>query len=93
MAKNYYVSGGWNCTCDRCGKKKKASEVRLEWTGFIVCSDCFELRHPQDFVRARQDKISVPFTRPRPIDIIPDVPYYTIYVQDGWVDKNYFQEL
>ena len=75
MAKNYYVSSGWNCTCDRCGKKKKASEVKLEWTGFIVCRDCFELRHPQDFVRAKQDKIAVPFTRPIPTILSTNVPY------------------
>ena len=83
MAKNYYVSSGWNCTCDRCGQKKKASEVRQEWTGFLVCTTCFETRHPQDFVRARQDKISVPFTRPRPPDVFT-VVLYDLYVQDGY---------
>ena len=75
MAKNYYKSGGWNCICDRCGQKKKASEVRQEWTGFIVCTTCFEYRHPQDFVRARQDKISVSFSRPIPTLTFTDVPY------------------
>ena len=75
MTKNYYVSGGWNCICDRCGKKKKISEVTREWTGFLVCNTCFEERQPQDFVRARQDKISVPFTRPRPVDVFTDINY------------------
>jgi len=64
--KNYYESGLWNFTCDRCGKKLKAQEAKHEWTGFIVCGCCFEQRHPQDFVRARQDKITVPFQRPIP---------------------------
>ena len=75
MAKNYYKSGGWNCICDRCGQKKKASEVQQEWTGFIVCTTCFETRHSQDFVRARQDKISVSFSRPIPTLTFTDVPY------------------
>jgi len=92
MAKNYYKSGGWNCICDRCGQKKKASEVRQEWTGFIVCTTCFEYRHPQDFVRARQDKISVPFTRPRPVDVFVIVDY-GMYVDSGYVAEGYFEGL
>ena len=92
MAKNYYKSGGWNCICDRCGQKKKASEVQQEWTGFIVCTTCFETRHPQDFVRARQDKISVPFTRPRPVDVFVIVDY-DMYVDSGYVADGYFEGL
>jgi len=73
--KNYYESGQFNVTCDVCSKKIKASESKHRWDGFVVCPDDFEYRHEQDFVRARQDKISVPYTRPRPTDIFVDVPY------------------
>ena len=73
--RNYFKSGSWNITCDRCSKKTKADEIKKEWTGFLVCPVCFEQRHPQDFVRARQDKISVPFTRPRPPDVFVEVAY------------------
>lgn len=66
MIKNYYVAGDWNLTCDVCSKKIKASESKQRWDGFIVCEDDYEQRHPQDFVRTRQDKINVPFTRPIP---------------------------
>lgn len=66
--KNYYVSGSHNVTCDVCSRKIKSGQARKRWDGFIVCPDDYETRHPQDFVRARQDKISVPFTRPRPPD-------------------------
>jgi hypothetical protein len=65
MAKNYYRSGDNNLTCDVCGKKIKASESRLRWDGFQVCRDDWEERQPQDFVRARADKISVPVVRPQ----------------------------
>ena len=75
MSKNYYLSGEFNLTCDRCSKKIKAHQAKHEWTGFIVCGDCYETRHPQDFVRARQDKISVPFTRPRPVDVFTNILY------------------
>lgn len=65
----YYVPGSWNVICDSCGKKIKASEAKQRWDGLIVCPEDFEMRQPQDFVKARADKISVPFTRPRPTDV------------------------
>jgi len=70
MSKNWtYKSGDWWAICDSCGQKHKASEMKKRWDGFFVCSDDWEERHPQDFVKARQDKISVPWTRPRPTDL------------------------
>ena len=92
MSKNYYLSGEFNLTCDRCSKKIKAHQAKHEWTGFIVCTTCFETRHEQDFVRARQDKISVPFTRPRPVDVFVIVDYY-MYVDSGYVAEGYFEGL
>lgn len=68
MAKNYYVSGNWNVICDVCSKKIKASDAKQRWDGLIVCPSDFEHRHPQDYIRAKTDKITVPFTRPRPVD-------------------------
>lgn len=64
MKKNFFVSGEWNITCDVCSKKIKAGDARHRWDGLLVCAEDFENRHPQDFVKARQDKITVPFTRP-----------------------------
>lgn len=70
---NYYKSGDYNITCDVCSKKIKAGQALKRWDGFIVCGNtCWEPRHPQDFVRARQDKITVPFTRPIPTLIFTD---------------------
>jgi hypothetical protein len=65
----YYIPGSWNVICDSCGKKIKASEAKQRWDGLIVCPQDFEMRQPQDFVKARADKITVPFTRPRPADV------------------------
>lgn len=62
--KNHFKSGSWNIYCDVCSKKIKASEAKHRWDGFIVCADDWEPRHPQDFVKAKIDKISVPFARP-----------------------------
>lgn len=73
--KNTYKSGQFNVTCDVCSKKIKAEDAKQRWDGFIVCPDDFEERQPQDFVRARQDKISVPFTRPIPPLVFTNVVY------------------
>lgn len=75
MSKNYFISGEFNVVCDVCSKKLKAHEAHHRWDGFIVCKDDLESRHPQDFVRAKQDKISVPFQRPIPEYIFTDVVY------------------
>lgn len=66
MAKNHYISGEWNVVCDVCSKKIKSHDARQRWDGFIVCKEDFEYRHPQDFVKAQTDKITVPFIRPQP---------------------------
>ena len=92
MAKNYYVSGDWNVVCDSCSVKIKASKTKRRWDGFQVCPACFETRHPQDFVRARQDKISVPFTRPILPIIFTDTNYNLYcdlqYVVDNYIENN-----
>jgi len=72
VAKNYYLSGQWNVTCDVCSKKIKSNNAKHRWDGFITCPDCWEQRQPLDFIRARVDKITVPFQRPIPtLQFIP----------------------
>ena len=92
MAKNYYVSGNWNVICDVCSKKIKASDAKQRWDGLIVCPSDFEHRHEQDYVRARTDKITVPFTRPIPPLPFTNVSYIIYYVDPDWVVNNYFEE-
>jgi hypothetical protein len=70
-----FASGDWNINCDVCSIKIKASESKERWDGFIVCPNCWEPRQSLDFVRARQDKISVPFARPIPPEVFTNVPY------------------
>lgn len=67
--------GQWKAMCDRCGFEFKARQLRKEWTGLRVCSgpgsnDCWEPRHPQDFVRGKKDDQTPPWTRPdKEIDV------------------------
>lgn len=75
MSKNYYVSGEHNFICDSCGYKKKASEARERWDGFIVCHACWEPRQPQDFVETKEDKITTEWARKEQPDNFISVPY------------------
>lgn len=44
--------------CMRCGFDYRADQIRKEWTGVLVCQQCWEPRHPQDFVRGMTDRIT-----------------------------------
>jgi len=56
--------GLWNAECDRCGFKFKNVDLKEEWNGLMTCKDCWEIRHPLDFVRGVPDDSSVAWTRP-----------------------------
>jgi hypothetical protein len=94
MGKNFYTSGEWNVICDVCSKKIKAAEAKHRWDGFIVCPEDFETRHSQDFVRAKQDKITVEFVRPIPDELSTNVTYITMYCQGGYLEPydTYIQD-
>ena len=43
-----YASGKYAIAiCDRCGFRYKYTQLRKEWTGFSVCSECYEPKEPQ----------------------------------------------
>ena len=51
--------------CDRCGFRVKYLDMRMEWTGFKVCSECFEPKHPQlDPSYHSADAQALPWARP-----------------------------
>lgn len=64
-----YKHGQWLANCDRCGMTYHNTQMRSEWNGLMVCSGpgtnhCWEPRHPQEFVKGRADRQTVPWTRP-----------------------------
>lgn len=61
-----YRRGDYKVICDRCGFMLYRSQAKKTWDGLIVCSKCWEPRHPQLSVRAKKDKIRVPEARPDP---------------------------
>jgi hypothetical protein len=64
-----YIPGQWNVICDRCGVKRKSSQVTMqmnkEQSNILVCTDtCLDKHQPQVDVRGIPDNTSVPFPRP-----------------------------
>ena len=61
---DYIKHGDWNIVCDRCGRKRKASDCRITWDNLYVCADtCWMPRHPQDFVVGIPEDQTVPIAR------------------------------
>lgn len=58
-------SYSWNAVCDVCGFEYKANELRKRWDGLMVCKDDWEVRHPLDFYRTKDDTHKLPFIKPR----------------------------
>lgn len=55
--------------CDRCGFKFQHGQLRKEWTGFMVCSPCWDPKHPQLSIRGVPDHQGIrPNMRPEPAD-------------------------
>lgn len=78
MPGNYFKSGEWNVYCMVCNRKIKAGDALKRWDGLLVCKEDYENRHPMDFLRARQERISVPFTSDTSFDEF-DGPTYPVY--------------
>ena len=81
-----YKKGDWKVVCDVCGQRYLASALRKRWDGLMVCNKDYETRHPQEFVRARTDTQTVPWTRPESTSYI----FGDIF---GYIDPDYFEDL
>jgi len=82
-----YVSGEWKADCDACGKTFKASQLKKRWDGLMVCHSDFEIRQPQDFVRAKADLQAPKWTRPEPSDSF--IPVHTPSAVAGYAVAGY----
>lgn len=75
--KFFYKPGSWDVTCDVCGFKFKADQLKKRWDNLMVCSKDWEPRQPQDLIKSVPDKQSVPWTRPDN-DGLDVSPNYTV---------------
>ena len=67
--KDYLKLGDFNCLCQVCGMKYKASELRKRWDGVYVCDKDYEPRHPQDLIKLPIERVATPFSAPEPTDV------------------------
>lgn len=60
-------SAGPYAICDRCGFKCRLRKLRKEWTGLMVCGECWDAR-PADTTppRFRPEGLPLPNARPEP---------------------------
>lgn len=78
----YVPDGGHWTNCDICGSDVRAKDAKTTWDNKTVCPKDWERRHPQDFVKAKQDKITPEdgFTGNEEIDLDfrQDLPTYPV---------------
>lgn len=53
----YQAMNHW-VVCDSCGFDIRAEDIRETWDHRLVCPADWEPRHPQDFVRSKQEDMS-----------------------------------
>jgi hypothetical protein len=68
-------SGDWYAFCDECGRRFFGSTLMTRWDSCKVCNDCYESRHPQDFIETKPDQRQPPFVRPSKYATGTIVPY------------------
>jgi len=64
MARKYARGTYSKAMCDRCGFKVPYLSLRPEWTGFRVCGECWEPKHPQLEPRSAHDPQALKHPRP-----------------------------
>ena len=80
-----YDPGNHWVTCDRCGFEYRNDVMKKTWDNLWVCPYDWEPRQPQDFVRARRDKIT-PAGALRPVPEFafdPTAPHITLSALAG----------
>ena len=75
MSVSKYIPGGNWGICQRCSFQYRAKDLKKEWTNLLVCGDCWEPRHPQDFIRGRKENIIPPVVSPEPTDKFIDITF------------------
>lgn len=67
--------GTWASICDVCGFRFPSDKLKDRWDGLKVCHNDWESRHPQDFIRIREEKIAPDWVRPVAPDNFVTVNY------------------
>jgi hypothetical protein len=67
-----YATGKYSLAiCDQCGQRFPYSELKKEWTGFKVCQECYEPKHPQlEPKRGINEPIAIYEPRPESVSTV-----------------------
>ena len=84
---NWLKLGDYNCICDSCGRKFKASTMRKRWDGMFVCKEDWEPKHPQLSLKVHGDKQTVPIPRPEPTQDT-FIAYCSIWTSSCYADMG-----
>ncbi len=76
--------GRWSAICDVCGFRFHSDALRDRWDGLKVCQKDWEPRHPQDFLRARTERITPPWVRPEAEDNFDNAPACYVYTVSAY---------
>ena len=68
-SKTFYKAGQWNAVCDVCGFEYKSGELKLRWDGLMTCPGDWEMRNPQDLMKAPPPERAIPWSRPEGQDV------------------------
>lgn len=78
--------GEWKVVCQVCGFWYPSGDIKKRWDNLLVCKKDFETRHPQDFLRAKPERITPPFVSSEPADTF--VHLCTIESQSAYADMG-----
>lgn len=74
-----YRPGSHWAICDYCGFQFRSEDLREDWQGFWACDEDFERRHPQDFLRVKEEKIAADQPlRPEDTSNVIDVSFINV---------------
>ncbi|MDB4724201.1 hypothetical protein OAF71_00255 [bacterium] len=74
--------------CDRCAFEYKLSELKEEWTGAKVCSQCYEPKHPQlEPLTAKADPEAL--YKPRPNNDQEEGEGFVVVVSSSIFNSNF----
>jgi len=81
---HHYIPGDYLMSCDECGVVFRHSELRQRWDKLWVCKNDFEVKHPQESVRAKADTIRPPVIRSEQISQGNMTNIYPTTIGTGW---------
>ena len=83
--------------CDRCGFRVRYLQMRMEWTGFKVCPECYEPKHPQlEPPYSKPDPEALQNPRPdrlEPTIVFAGAPGDSAFTSDGMTPSTISREL